>query len=63
MFGEGIRREVVEVREGSRVVWKEETQRKAKGCGLKERSEEQYVFVCPQPPVTCCVVLLEHAFV
>ena len=20
-------------------------------------------FVCPQPPVTCCVVLLEHAFV
>ncbi len=32
--GEGIRREGVQVREGSRVGWIEETQMKTKGCGV-----------------------------
>ena len=32
--GEGIRREGVHVREGSRVGWIEETQMKTKGCGV-----------------------------
>ena len=41
--GKGIRREGVEVREGSRVGWIEETQMKTKGCGVYEGSDRNHV--------------------
>jgi hypothetical protein len=39
----GIGREGTMVREGSRVVWIEETQRKTMVCGVKEGSDRHHV--------------------
>ena len=41
--GVGFGREGMLVREDSRVVWKEETQRKTMVCGVKEGSERNHV--------------------
>jgi hypothetical protein len=41
--GGRIRREGVNVRELAWVGWTEETQRKTKGCGVKEGSERNHV--------------------
>ena len=43
--GGRIRREGVNVRELAWVGWTEETQRKTKGCGVKEGSERNHVVV------------------
>jgi hypothetical protein len=54
--GGGIRREGVQVREGSRVGWIEETQRKTRGCGLKEGSDQLHVvFMSPNNCSLLCI--------
>lgn len=54
MGGGRIGREGVEVREGSKVGWIEETQTETKGCGLKEGSDLHHgVF---RFPTTCSLL-------
>jgi hypothetical protein len=69
--GKGIGREGMLVREGSRVVWIEETQRKTMVCGVKEGSDRHHVsfsslVTCSMLPFVlanasaflCCMVVL-----
>ena len=55
VWGGGIRREGVLVRERSRAGWKEETQSKTKGCGLREGCDHHSVLFLSQTtlPLLC----------
>ncbi len=61
--GGGIRREGMLVREGLRVGWIEETQRKTIVCGVKEGSDRHHVSF--SSPLTCSLLpfLLANAIV
>ncbi len=52
--GEGFGREVMLVREGSRVGWIEETQRRTMGCILKEGSDNNHVSF--SSPTSCSLL-------
>jgi hypothetical protein len=54
--GGGIGRKGILVREGSRVGWIEETERKTMVCSVEEGRYRHHVFFCPHLLVLCCVL-------